>query len=223
MKFLGVIPARAGSKRIIGKNMRDLNGKPLAQWIMETAKGSDLDHVLVTSDDDAVLSLAQRLGIEAVRRPVEMAQDTSDIVDAVMHAVSECGFPLEESDAVVLLQPTSPLTRLGDIDAACRLLESSGSESVVSVMEVEHHLHPSKFKKIIGNRLVPYLVDEHGTSSHQLEKVFVRNGSIYAARLAMVRSGRFFDDDSHPLVMPREFSIDINDEVDLAIAALLMK
>lgn len=221
MRFVGIIPARAGSKRLSGKNMRILQGRPLAQWVMETAQQSNLNHILVTSDDEGVLALASRLNITAIRRPTNLARDDSDVIDAVLHAVVEANIPLEDSDAVVLLQPTSPFTRAEDINAACQLLESSDCDSVVSVMEVEHHLHPSKFKQIINGRLVPYLEVERGSSAHQMAKVFVRNGSIYAARLRMVRNRKLFDDESVPLVMPRKASIDINDEVDLAVAESL--
>ena len=221
MKFIGVVPARAGSKRLAKKNMRILKNRPLAQWVIEAAKKSRLDYVLVTSDDEDVLELARQFGVMTVRRPAHLAQDDSDIVDGVLHAVRELEFPLEETDAVVLLQPTSPFTRVEDINNACRLLQTSESDSVVSVMEVEHHLHPTKFKTIVDGRLYPYFVPEQGSSFQQLEKVYVRNGSIYAARLRLLQSGKFFDDDSVPLVMPRSVSIDINDEVDLIVAESL--
>jgi CMP-N-acetylneuraminic acid synthetase len=221
VKFVGVVPARAGSKRLLGKNMRLLQNRPLVQWVIETAKESSLDHVLVTSDDEGVLALADRFGVMTVRRPAHLAQDDSDIIDGVLHAIKELTIPLKDSDAIVLLQPTSPFTRAEDINNACNLLQTSESDSVVSVMEVEHHLHPTKFKTIIDGRLYPYFVPEQGSSFQQLEKVYVRNGSIYAARLRLLQTGKFFDDESVPLVMPRSVSVDINDEVDFALAELV--
>lgn len=118
MTVLAVITARAGSKRLPGKNKRIIAGKPLFQWTVAHAKASKLiTDIVMTSDDEEILSLC---GVRTIKRPAELSQDDSPSVDAVLHA-------LDDSDYVVLLQPTSPMRYTIDIDACIRGAMKHGS------------------------------------------------------------------------------------------------
>lgn len=109
---LAVIPARGGSKRTPRKNLKSYRGKPLLQWALEAARGSKyLDMVLVSSEDDEILALAEVLGAQTLHRPPELATDDATNEDVVRHALSV--FPCSWA---VLLQPTSPLRTAADID-----------------------------------------------------------------------------------------------------------
>ena len=217
MRVLGIVPARAGSKRIPRKNLRQLAGKPLVMWAVDAAKQAKrIDRLVVSSDDPEVLSVA---GSIALKRPAELSTDTSPAIDYVKHALEATG---EKFDAVAIVQPSSPFTLGSDIDATIDLLEQSGAESAVSVVEVAHDLHPVKLKRMEGTKLLPYYEEERGRmASHELPQVYVRNCSVYVARRSLIERGLIISEDCRGYEMPRSRSIDINDELDLAFAEFL--
>ncbi|MBI3837565.1 MAG: acylneuraminate cytidylyltransferase family protein [Planctomycetia bacterium] len=223
---LGIIPARGGSKRLPRKNMRLLGGKPLVAWAIEAARGARrLARLVVSSDDPEVLDVARsydpRLALE---RPAEISGDESPAIDYVRHALAESeGMGQGPFDAIVILQPSSPFTLSTDIDATVDLLDSSGADSAVSVMHLDHAVHPFKMKVLVGNRLLPYLEDERGRmAAHELPDIYVRNCSVYATRRNSVERGQMIGDDCRGYVMPRERSLDINEELDLLFAEFLL-
>ena len=121
------------------------------------------------------------------------------------------------------MQPTSPFTTAGDIDATVALLERTKADSAVSVMELEHAVHPLKLKRMNEERrLLPYLEAEEGRmAAHELPRVYVRNGSVYATQRASIERGQILGDDCRGHLMPRSRSVDINDELDLRFAEFL--
>lgn len=226
MRVLGIIPARGGSKRVPRKNVRLLGGKPLVAWSIEACLGAKrLAQTIVSTDDPEVLEIARSYDPKlALPRPAELATDTSTAIEFVHHALNS----LESQgaarfDAVAIVQPSSPFTQSADIDAVLQLLESSGSESCVTIMEVDHAVHPFKLKVLDGDRLLPYMEEERGRmASHHLPKVYVRNGSVYASRRNVHDAGKILSDDCRCVLMPRERSIDINDELDWAFTQFLV-
>lgn len=112
--IMGVILARGGSKRLPGKNLKLLAGRPLIAWTILAAQSSMwLDKLVVSSDDHEILSVAVEYGCEIVLRPKHLASDGADSYGALKHACRH----LDDKDVVVLLQPTSPLRTTADIDA----------------------------------------------------------------------------------------------------------
>ena len=226
MRTLAIIPARGGSKRVPGKNKRLLQGKPLVTWVIEAALNSKtLDRIVVSSDDDETLDIAGEYeGVLPIRRPAELSDDTALAIDYVRHSLAI----LEKTegavfDAVVILQPSSPLTRTMDIDATVRLLEDSGADSAVSVVKLDHAIHPAKLKEMRGDQLISYIEEEKGRmAEHELPPLYVRNCSVYATRMGVVGEGKIIGDDCRGYIMPREFSIDINDETDMLFAEFLL-
>ena len=106
--FLAIIPARGGSKRLPRKNILNLGGKPLIAYSIEAGLDSSyIDKVVVTSDDDEILTISKKYGAVTINRPDELASDTSTTFDAIKHTVDNC----EKYDYIVLLQPTSPLRK----------------------------------------------------------------------------------------------------------------
>jgi CMP-N,N'-diacetyllegionaminic acid synthase len=226
LKTLGIIPARAGSKRLVHKNMRPLGGKPLVAWAIEAAQqATRLARVVVSSDDPEVLELAGRYDASLpLARPAALCADDSPSIDYVRHALDE----LESRGdgpfaAIAIIQPSSPLTLAADIDGTLELLERSGADSAVSVVQLDHAIHPLKMKTMQGDRLLAYLEDERGRmAAHELPTVYVRNCSVYATRRAAIDRGQVIGDDCRGYVMPRERSLDINEELDLAFAEFLL-
>ena len=227
MRVLGIVPARGGSKRLPRKNVTCLGGKPLVAWAIEAAiKADTLDHVVVSSDDAEVLSIAAEFdpGLP-LRRPDEFATDQAPAIDYVVHALST----LERSghqpfEAVAIIQPTSPLTLAGDIDGTVVLLERSGADSAVSVMEVDHAIHPVKLKRLEGDRVLSYFEEERGRmAAADLPKVYVRNCSVYGTRRRVIETREILGDDCRGFLMPRERSVDINEALDFHFAEFLLR
>jgi len=133
MKKIAIIPARGNSKRLPGKNIKLLCGKPMIAYAIEEAKKSKyIDDVFVTSDDVEILSISERCGANTIKRPGELAYDNTPTIEVVRHAVNHLGFKM----AVVLLQPTSPLRTVKDIDRCIRLYDTGLFNTVVTVKEV---------------------------------------------------------------------------------------
>ena len=221
---VAVIPARGGSKRVPRKNLRLLGGKPLLSFSIEAAqKARHVGRIVVSSEDEEILAIAGAYDRSyPLLRPAELATDLASGISVVQHALSV----LEPSEGryavIVVLQCTSPFVSGEDIDRCIELLRRTGADSAVSVMKVAHDVHPAKLKRMEGDRLLPYLEEERGRmAEHELPEVYVRNTAIYAARRELVDEGRVIGDDCRGYVMPRDRSVDINDELDLAFAEFL--
>lgn len=226
MRILGIVPARAGSKRIPGKNLRQLGGMTLVARAIELGlRCPSLTDLCVSTDDARILELAAAYHrVLPIDRPAELSADESPAIDYVRHALAALETGRERYDAVVILQPSSPLTDPEDVEGTVALLLASGAESAVSVVRVAHDVHPVKMKRLDGDRLLPYLEDERGRmASHELPALYVRNCSVYATRRDVIDSGRILGDDCHGFVMPRERSVDVNDEIDLLFAEFLLE
>jgi CMP-N-acetylneuraminic acid synthetase len=223
MKILAIIPARAGSKRLPGKNTRLLNGKPLVLYPIEAALQSQrITRIVVSSDSEYILQLSAKYsGVVPIRRPDELAGDYSPAIDYVQHTLHTLD---EKFDLLVILQPSSPLTLPSDIDGTIDLLiHHPKVDSAVSVMKIDHATHPLKLKVMHNQLLLPYLEEEKNRmAAHELPEVYVRNCAVYVSRIAIVTQGKIIGDQCLGYLMPRERSVDINDFFDFALANFLM-
>src|SRR5690349_5952460 len=133
-RILGLIPARAGSKRLPGKNYRDLHGKPLIAWTLDAAIAStELSDVVVSTDDPQVARIADGMAVECIARPPELATDSTSSIDVMLHALDHLRSEGRAYDAIMLLQPTSPLRGASDIQAAAALARDYRERTVVSM------------------------------------------------------------------------------------------
>lgn len=225
-KVLAVIPARGGSKGVLRKNIRPVNGKPLIAYTIEEAlKSKVVSRVIVSTEDPEIADIALRLGADVpFVRPAELAKDQTLMVPVVKHALSfveaEEGL---QYDYVILLQPTAPLRLAEDIDGAFAKLASTGADSVISVCQVDD-VHPIRMKKIVDDRIKAFCIEEtEGTRRQDLPAAFMRNGAIYAARRStLMDKDSLRGDDSRPYVMPRERSVSIDNELDMKLAAIML-
>ena len=151
--ILAIIPARAGSKGIKGKNMIDLAGRPLIGWTIEAAKNSKLiNHIMVSTNSREVVEYANEVwGVRSSWRPEELCTDEAPTEWAIEHVLDAWGrnHPDMPIDIVVLMQATSPLRAPGDLDKAIEWLTLSGADSLVSVVEGHTFVYQSD---ILDNR-----------------------------------------------------------------------
>jgi N-acylneuraminate cytidylyltransferase len=219
---LAIITARGGSKGLPGKNIADVGGKPLIAWTIEAAHGSKfIDRTVLSSDDDAIIAVAQNFECEApFVRPAELATDTSPSVDAVIHALDQISGAY---DYLVLLQPTSPLRVAEDIDGTIEKCHTAGAPACVSGCE------PAKspywmFHLGDDGTLRPVIESEELKSRRQdLPAVFAPNGAVFVARVPWYRQHlTFFGPDTVAYVMPPERSVDVDSALDLALVTTLL-
>jgi len=124
-KFLAIIPARGGSKRLPRKNVLNLNFKPLIAYSIEAGIGSKyVDDLVVSSDNEEILNISKALGADTIVRPNYLASDTATTFDAIRHALEN----ISGYDYIVLLQPTSPLRTSKHIDEAIELLDEKNAD-----------------------------------------------------------------------------------------------
>jgi len=228
VNILGLIPARGGSKAIPRKNIINLAGKPLLAYTCEAALSSQrLTHLILNTDDQAIAVVGQEYGVETpFLRPPHLAVDEAPILPVLQHAIQwlaeNQGF---HTDALVLLQPTSPLRRAQHIDAAVDLLLTSGADTVVSVQEVPHQYNPASLMKLDNDgTLKPFLEGEMILRRQDKPRVYARNGpAILALLRRTLDSGRLYGGKVLPYEMGPLESIDIDDQDDLALVEALIQ
>jgi CMP-N,N'-diacetyllegionaminic acid synthase len=226
VRVLGLVPARGGSRRLPGKNLAQVGGRTLVRRALETALAAGcFETVALSSEDHEILAEAGGLpGVVSIRRPPELATDTSPTHDAVVHALgsveAEGAGPF---DAVAVVQCTAPLTAAEDLAGAVALAERTGAGSVVSVSRVEGAAHPLRFKRLEGYRLLPFLADDEMAPSHELPELYARNGAVYVSRRETIEAGRLDSDDMRAYVMPPERSLDVDGPLDLEFARFLVE
>ena len=184
MSCIAIIPARAESKGLPGKNTALIAGKSLVQLAIETALSiPEITRVIVTSDDVSVQKIASDLGAEVVVRPAELAQDNSPIELAILHAITELHLDPTSTDVLTVIQPTSPLRDKKLLATSISNFIKNGSKgSVFGVVEVEHH--PAKMLIVDGENVVPFTkVEDLSAPRQQLDRVVRQSGSIYITNL----------------------------------------
>lgn len=227
MRILSVIPARGGSKRLPGKNVRILGGKPLIQWSIESAlhAGSDVCDVLVSTDDEAIANVARKAGAMVPWiRPSELATDEARTVDVCLHALEWYENNAHKVDGLLLLQPTSPFRSRETIQAGIRNFKSHPRSSILGVSVADKH--PMWCFKIRGQGLVPY-VDGAGLEarSQDLDAAYAITGSFYLINPEKLReTNSFFSGEMIPLAIENGIeSIDIDTELDWLVAEAALK
>lgn len=227
--MLAIVPARGGSKGIPRKNLRELLGKPLLQYPIDTARQSRyIDRIVVSTDDAEIGGLAEALGIEVVWRPAELATDTALVMDAVRYTIAYLAERGYHPAAFVLLEATSPVRRVRDLDAAIGAVLAGEADSVVSFSETE--VSPHRMWRIdeAAGTVEPYLAGAQAQLPRQLQpKAYQGNGQIYAistaALAAYPESRSALLGRTKPLVTPRSMAIDIDDPFDLIIAEQVIR
>jgi CMP-N,N'-diacetyllegionaminic acid synthase len=227
VKILGVITARGGSKGIPGKNLKLLGGRPLLAYTVDAARESGaLDRVILSTEDAAIAEAGRAMGCDVpFVRPAELSSDDTIHLHVIQHAARwmiEHGY---QPDAVMTLQPTSPLRSAADITDAARLLETSGADSVLSVTEVSAHAHPLRMLRVdAGGDATLFATGEpvrrRINRRQDLPQAWVMNGAIYACRTSVLFDAEpsLYGDRVAAYPMPAERSISIDDFEDWAAA-----
>ena len=224
-KVLALIPARTGSKGLPHKNVLSVGGLPLVAWSILAAKESRyVDRIVVSTDGAEIANVAREYGADVpFLRPAHLATDHAPTGDVVLHCLDQLEKEGSTYDLLVLLQPTSPLRTGEDVDGALELLGDRDAAAVVSVCKAEHSALLVNTLPDDGDMSGFLQPEAIRTPRQVLGRYYRINGAIYAARCTRLRSGGwFFGPGSYAYVMPRERSIDVDEEYDLRVANLLL-
>ena len=219
MVYKIIIPARANSKRLPGKNMKVLGDKPLIQYSIDFAMNHFLaDSIWVNSDDQNIIKFAKEKGVRTLLRPDDLATDFTSTVDVLKFQVNYFKEQNIACDAIILLQPTNPFRKDNLLKEAIEEFQESKRNSLATFSISE-----KKLGKIEGGFFKPtnYVP---GQRSQDLEKSYFENGLLYITKLESILAGKVITDDVYPLVCNTiKSSVDIDLIEDFIFAESLLK
>lgn len=222
-RVLCVIPARGGSKRIRGKNIRSFGGKPLiARAIAQAFSVSFIDRVIVDTDDAGIARIAKRFGAEVpFLRPARLAGDTAQIAHSVAHLLGRLAKEGYHPEYVVLLQPTSPFRKPEDIEACWKKMQEGGATTVLTVCPSHpqlYHLGPRGELSLANAR------SGRTSNTQSWEPGYILNGSfVYLVRTgALLKEKRLLTEKTRAVVLPRWRSVDIDTPEDWVMAEMIL-
>ncbi len=223
MRYLGLIPARGGSKGIPGKNLALLGGRPLIWYTLQAGFQSRLkDSLFLSSDSDEIINYCKNEGLHSpYKRPAALSTDTATTGDLLLHAVEYFTQRGEKPDAIVLLQPTSPFRTALEIDQALSQFEKSGAPSLVGVNRMREH--PYECIQRPSGEAWSYLKKSPNNASRRQdykEDFYFINGALYIFKTESFLQHKRFVAEGETLLfeMSSGNSIDIDDPFDLCMA-----
>ena len=225
--FLAIIPARGGSKGLPGKNIKKLHGKPLIAWSIEAGlKSKYLDEVVVSTDYQNITDIAKEYGASVpFLRPDYLASDTATSFDAVKHTIDFYKDELKkEFDYIVLLEPTSPLREVGDIDLAIEKLLNSNAESIVGISKTEDQNPAFLINKDKNEYISGYENKDMKVLRRQdINDVYFFEGTIYISEInTLLEKETFYHENTIGYEVPKYKSLEIDDMDDFIMVEAIM-
>jgi len=217
--WTAVVPLRAGSKGLPGKNTRPLAGKPLFQHAVDLALAAGASRVIISTNIHEVLAAELPAGVQALPRPPELCGDDVPMAPVLAHALRTA----QVQGVVVLLQATSPLRQVSDVQAALQRLATGDFELVMSVTEADRGV--LKWGRLLADgRFAPLSSPEHCFSNRQsLPPVYKPNGAVYAMNAQWFgQQNSFVTERIGTVVMPPERSHDIDNLSDFELCEALL-
>ena len=227
MRILAVIPARGGSKSVPRKNIAPIAGRPLLAYTIEEALQVEaITDLVLSTDVEEIAAVGREYGAQVpFIRPAELATDHAQSAPVLIHSLNHMeALRGITYDAVLMLQPTSPLRKAHHIEDSIKMFSRNDCDTVVTVVSVGAH-HPFRMKRLIGDRLVNYIDQgfEDMRPRQVLPKVFIRNGAVYLTRRRiLVDEGQIVGDNCLGLEMRSEDSVNIDDKLDFKLAEFLI-
>lgn len=199
--ILGITPARGGSKGIPRKNIKEICGKPLIAWTIESAKKSKLlDRYLVSTDNEEIAQTSERYGAEVMSRPFELATDEASTLSVLQDVLKKV-----DADIIVLLQCTSPVRDDDLIDRCIERFMETGADSLATGYICE--------------------LFEWGTYSarrQELEGFFHDDGNVYVTKASCIRDGQLWGENKEHLLISKDQNFEIDDDFDFWLNAQIL-
>ena len=228
-KIVAIIPARAGSKGILNKNIYLLEGKPLVAYSCEQALASKyIDDVFCSTDGDLIANAVENAGANVIKRPPELSQDTSKTIDAIIHSIEYLKSIGKEYDYMVELQPTCPLRTTKQIDEAIKICVDNQISSLVSVHKIKPHPILMRFlentsNKENGIKLRSVLNTSSTVRRQDMPEIGYVNGAIYIYDTRILTLETSLNDAEYGYEMDPKYCIDIDTIEDMQLVEEILK
>jgi N-acylneuraminate cytidylyltransferase len=224
-RVIAVVPARGGSKSIPGKNIKPLCGKPLLAWSIAIAQQvTEIDRVIVSTDDAEIAAVGREFGAEVYDRPARLATDEALVIDALKDLLARLEAEKDAPEWVILLEPTCPLRSAEDVRKCLELVAGGQFDSVATFKDADLNPHRAwrltdGVPEVFIPGAVPWLPRQ------KLPKAFQLNGAVYIFRAALLaeEAKSLLVGKLGAVLMPRERSQDIDDHLDFMIVEALMR
>lgn len=216
MKTLAIIPARKDSKRLPGKNYKELGGLPLFMHSVNYARINSkiIDDILVSTDDPVIIDAAHNETVRVVNRPNILGKDSTSTIEVLTHVLESIK---EVYDCVILLQPTNPLRPPNLLKQCWEVYTKKKVDSLFTVSR-----NHKKFGKITNDKFEPFNYT-FGQRSQDLEPLYYENGLLYIAKSDKIKNGKLMDENSFPYIIDHPFAdVDIDEQLDFDYAEFLM-
>lgn len=224
---VGIIPLRAGSKGLPGKNIRPFAGLPLYQQAVKTGQAAGLSRILISTDIPEVLSATHGPGVEVIARPAELSGDTVPMDAVLLHAMQATDLAdaadlksaaPQAGTTCVLLQATSPLRSADDIREGLKVYAQADCDLVMSVTATDPGI--LKYGTLEGGQFTALRNPAHCFMNRQaLPPVYRPNGAVYVFGADwLARTGGLATDRIAAFEMPEERSRDIDTAEDFDAA-----
>ena len=221
--MLAIIPARAGSKGVVNKNLKMLFNKPLiAHTILSAIESKGIDRIVVSTDSEEIAKIAIQYGAEVpALRPANISQDNSKILDSYKFILNELKKVGDVYQSFVALQPTSPFRSVTDIDEAILLYKKNNIDSVVSFVKQSH---PIEWSRVIHKDNTFSDLGLNIIANRQMYKeTYHFNGAIFVINSKLLKQDKFYTKNSLAYIMPRSRSLDIDTDEDFLYAEFLIQ
>lgn len=225
-KILGIVPARKGSKRILNKNIKLLNGIPLITYTFKTThKAKYLDRLIVSTNDTKVIRIAKEYGVEVpFIRPEKLCDDYATDFDWIKHAYEEMLILNEHFNYIVILRPTSPLRSSKDIDDAIIRISEGDFDSVRSLTRIRHH--PYWMKTIDNQYAYPFIETgkpDENLRSQDLPVLYRLNGVVDVINVRTLHTGKLYGEKMGYTIIDENRSSDIDTIEDFEYCEYLIQ
>jgi len=222
--MIAIVPARGGSKGLPGKNIKNLLGKPMIAYTIEEAlKSNYITEVIISTDSQEIEEVAIKYGAKSpFLRPDNLAGDSAKAIDNYIYTIDrlnkEFGYDIKD---FVVLQPTSPLRTVEDIDGAIELFKDENADSVVSYTEEHHPIEWHKY--ITEDGKFENIFEEKLLNRQEIKKSYFPNGAVFVFDYELIKQGKYYSDKSYAYIMPRFRSVDVDTIDDFKYIEFLMK
>ncbi len=221
---LCIIPARGGSKGIPRKNLCKINGISLLERAIKVALQLEkVDKIVVTSDDDEILSIAGKYKIDILKRSIEYSDDKATSVQYINHAIEYYKSQEQEFDVILLLEPTSPFRTTEIIDKCVDKLINTNANTVITVTQLERN--PGYIFKVNNYKAERYIKEPKPRYTQRQEFTELKrlNGCVYVFRKENLRSNTIVLDPVYAIEMDPKYAVNIDEQIDLEFAEFLAK
>ena len=217
IKYVAIIPARGGSKRLPKKNIMCLNGIPLIVYSINYALENGINDIYVSTDDMDIADVAKKHGANVIMRPSEISGDHTPTSDVLKHATIFLKQMEIDFNYFILLQPTNPLRPKNLLTDSLSIIEKNNKNSLFTVSCIN-----KKLGEIEDTFFKPYNY-KFGERSQDMKKIYSENGLLYITCKKMIEKGLIMDDESYPMIVDHIFGeVDIDTIRDFKLAEYII-